>query len=259
MAGERVLSPASVISGSFATLSSVNDFGRYRSPASVTVVPSILKIVSDSDKSFNPVSVIPLSPLRLRMARDRGKSFNPASVIPTLRERISALSVLGKSFNPTSVVFVSSMSRNVTDLGMSFNPAFHIERKESRYSHQLTGWIFIKPPEGGTFQPYGRVHWFQDLRSDMKFKVESKRREPWLPLYRITFHADDHSGLLPEQLFAALEVIPEFKLSMIEIAFDFDASMNRTPLKQRILFGKSRPVESVETTRHWGCQKEANL
>ena len=88
----------------------------------------------------------------------------------------------------------------------------------------------------------------------MKFLVESKRREPWLPAYRITLFADDRTGLLPEQLFAVLEVIPRFKVSTIELALDFSPSISRRLLNQRVLFGKSRPTRSVETTRYWGSR-----
>jgi hypothetical protein len=114
---------------------------------------------------------------------------------------------------------------------------------------------FIRPYEDGRFQPYARVHWFKDWHSDMKLKIESRRREPWMPLYRITLYADDRVGLLPEQLFAVLEVIPRFKLSVIEIAFDFSPWISRTLLSQRVLFGKSRPAPPIETTLYWGSQK----
>ena len=122
-------------------------------------------------------------------------------------------------------------------------------RFKSQSSH------FIKPYQDGRFQPYARVHWFKDWGSEMKFKIESQRREPWMPLYRITLYADDRVGLLPEQLFAVLEVIPRFKLSVIEIAFDFSPWISRTLLSQRVLFGKSRPAPPIETTLYWGSQK----
>jgi hypothetical protein len=124
-----------------------------------------------------------------------------------------------------------------------------VPRFKSQPSH------FIRPYEEGRFQPYGRVQWFEDKRSSMKFVVESKRREPWLPAYRVTLFADDRTGLLPEELFAVLEVIPIFKVSTIEMAFDFSPSISRKLLNQRVLFGKSRPTRSVETTRYWGSRK----
>ena len=51
------------------------------------------------------------------------------------------------------------------------------------------------------------------------------------------------------------EVIPRFKLSVIEIAFDFCPRISRTLLSQRVLFGKSRPAPPIETTLYWGSQK----
>lgn len=124
-----------------------------------------------------------------------------------------------------------------------------VTRFKSESSH------FIKPYHDGRFQPYSRVHSFRDWHSDMKFKIESRRREPWMPAYRITLYADDRTGLLPEQLFAVLEVIPKFKLSVIEIAFDFSPSISRTLLRQRVLFGKSRPAPPKDTTSYWGTPK----
>lgn len=124
-----------------------------------------------------------------------------------------------------------------------------VPRFKSQASH------FVTPYKDRRFQPYGRVQWFEDKQSTMKFLVESKRREGWLPAYRVTLFADDRTGLLPEQLFAVLEVIPRFKVSTIELAFDFPPWISRRLLTQRVLFGKSRPTRSVETTRYWGSRK----
>ena len=55
----------------------------------------------------------------------------------------------------------------------------------------------------------------------MKFCLESHPREAWLPSHRISLFADDQSGLLPAEVFAVLESLPHFKMTMIELAFDF--------------------------------------
>src|SRR5271168_3606392 len=67
----------------------------------------------------------------------------------------------------------------------------------------------IKPPADGRFQAYGRVHWFESRTSTMKFLVESDRREAWLPPYRVTLYADDRTGLVPDEVFSVLEVLPD--------------------------------------------------
>lgn len=56
----------------------------------------------------------------------------------------------------------------------------------------------------------------------MKLCIESQPRVGWIPPYRITLIADDKMGLLPEEVFAVLEMLANgFKLTLVEIAFDF--------------------------------------
>jgi hypothetical protein len=114
----------------------------------------------------------------------------------------------------------------------------------------------IDPPTDGRFQAYGYVRWFERCTSTMKFLVESDRREAWLPRYRLTLYADDRTGLLPDEVFSVLEVLPDFKLTMLELAFDFaPEQMNRKFVREHALFGKSRPVASEGTTDYWGTRR----
>jgi hypothetical protein len=119
----------------------------------------------------------------------------------------------------------------------------------------LTGHRIDRPADG-RFQAFGRVHWFQTTTSQMKVLVESERREGWLPPYRVTLYADDRTGLLPDQVFGVLEVLPDFRMTMLELAFDFaPEQMNRRFVREHALFGKSRPVPSVNGTDYYGTRR----
>lgn len=114
----------------------------------------------------------------------------------------------------------------------------------------------IHRPADGRFQAYGRVHWFASATSGMKFLIESERREPWLPEYRLTLYADDRTGLLPADVFSILEVLPDFQMTMLELAFDFAPDqMNRKFVREHALFGKSRPVPSIGGTDYAGTRR----
>jgi hypothetical protein len=73
----------------------------------------------------------------------------------------------------------------------------------------------VARPRGGRFQAYGRVHWFRSTTSCMKVLIESERREAWLPRYRVTLYADDNTGLLPDEVFGILEVLGDFRMTII--------------------------------------------
>lgn len=80
-------------------------------------------------------------------------------------------------------------------------------------------WVKKKPNQ--KFFPYKRVQWFWSSTSSMKFLIESEAQKPWLVPYRLTLIADDRTGLLPGEVFSVLELLPDFKLTTLEIAFDF--------------------------------------
>ena len=79
----------------------------------------------------------------------------------------------------------------------------------------------IRQPPPGEFQGYGRGHWFKRYGSEMKFCVASEPREPWLAGYSVTLFADDKTGLLPDEVFPIRELMPDAKLTLMEIAVDF--------------------------------------
>jgi hypothetical protein len=90
----------------------------------------------------------------------------------------------------------------------------------------------------------------------MKLLLESEPREPWIWPYRETWYADDTTGLLPEDVFSVLEVLPDFNMTMMELAFDFaPEEMTQKFVRERVLFGKSRPVPSVNGTDYLGTRR----
>ncbi len=95
---------------------------------------------------------------------------------------------------------------------------------------------------GERFEPYGRAHWLNSKTSSMSFCIESKPREPWSDPFRVTLIADNSTGLLPQEVFAVLELLTgDFKLSLVELPFDFvDSTVDRTFVLNYGLFGRSR-------------------
>jgi hypothetical protein len=113
----------------------------------------------------------------------------------------------------------------------------------------------IVRPADGSFQAYGRADWYQTGRGETKVAVESDRSQHWLWPYRITFVADDATGLLPRDVLGVMEVLPDFQMTMLELAFDFADEMTRRYVRQHLLFGKARPLPSVNGTEYWGTRK----
>jgi len=61
---------------------------------------------------------------------------------------------------------------------------------------------------------------------------------------------------LPDEVFTVLEVLPDFKLTLLELAFDFPVGeMNRKFVREHTLFGKSRPVPSNNGTDYFGTRR----
>jgi hypothetical protein len=116
----------------------------------------------------------------------------------------------------------------------------------------------INRPADGRFQAYGRVHWFESRASGMKRLLESERREAWLLPYRVTLYADDATGLLPDEVFGVLELLPDFRMTMMELAFDSAPKhIDRKFVRNHALFGKSQPMPSIGTSDYWGSRRGA--
>jgi len=135
---------------------------------------------------------------------------------------------------------------------------FGCERDPSRILVGVPGLVplppkRVRPYRHHGFQPYAQLQWWRDERSGMTLLVESERTKHWLRWpFRLTFIADDGTGLLPTQLFSVLEVLPQFYLLMAEISFDFAGQLTRREIQQRVLFGKARPTKSDARVDRWG-------
>lgn len=107
---------------------------------------------------------------------------------------------------------------------------------------------------------YAWAQWFQRTRSGTKFNIEGQPRRGYLSPWRVTLVADDSTGLTGKQVRAVLKVIPDFKLTLVEIAFDFAIQPEQRGLLMRsVLFGKSRPARIYRGTHYWGTRKGAKL
>ena len=119
--------------------------------------------------------------------------------------------------------------------------------------------VFPRRQNPAWFRPYGHGQWFQAEKSKMQFYVESERQEGWLAPYSVTLIADDRTGLLPEEVFAILEVIPDAKLTMVELAIDFSPVTNVTRdfVRRFGVFGKSGRDLSGDNPMGdwWGARK----
>ena len=119
---------------------------------------------------------------------------------------------------------------------------------------------FIRPKPGGTPPAYRRAHWFGHKKSKMKFVVESVPRQPWSTPFRLTLFSDDRTGLVPSEVFSILELLPTFKLVLVELAFDFRGGIiGRRFVRAHALFGKARPRPTVVGTDYWGSRRVGKL
>jgi hypothetical protein len=120
---------------------------------------------------------------------------------------------------------------------------------------------FYRRENQAWFRPYGHALWFHREKSTMQFYVESDRQEGWLAPYSITLVADDRTGLLPEEVFAILEVMPKARLTMVELAIDFSPTTNvtRNFVRRCAVFGKCRRDLSGQnpTGDWWGARRGA--
>jgi hypothetical protein len=129
-------------------------------------------------------------------------------------------------------------------------PDFHLLR---------TTWI--RPRDPNHDHGYGRAHWFRRFKSEMKLAVESEPRERWLAPYAVTIFADDRTGLLPDQVFGILEILPAARMTLMELAFDFSfaSGVTRAYVRRRGVFGKSQRDLSLTNPNvdWWGARKGA--
>jgi hypothetical protein len=176
-------------------------------------------------------------------------SFCQILYVRTLNERCQTTSLRLKSSSCTGKLDRLQLFsyQNPTKAFLD-HPAFH-----SVQSHRLK--------QRKRFQPYSRVHWFESRDSSMKFCIESWPRVGWIAPYRVTLYADDATGLSPEEVFGVLELLlGGFKLTLVEIAFDFEGTLvDRKFVRRFGLFGRSRPTPPGTKADYWGTRKGAKF
>jgi hypothetical protein len=91
-------------------------------------------------------------------------------------------------------------------------------------------------------QLYGEVTRILGTGSIHEIIVESAPNARWLPRFRITIVPRDPTGLLFQDLRFILELIPNFKLVLVEIAFDFplETVVDTLFVRRHMLAGKTR-------------------
>jgi hypothetical protein len=94
----------------------------------------------------------------------------------------------------------------------------------------------------GAIKTYERVRRFVSKSSSCKISIQYGRQAPWLPWCRITLIGDDRSGLTLEEIKSVLVDVPDHKISLLELAFDFhpDTEVDEDFVLRYGRFGKSR-------------------
>jgi len=91
-------------------------------------------------------------------------------------------------------------------------------------------------------QLYRTATRIMDTGNLREFIVESAPNAGWLPKYRIAIVPRDPTGLMFEELRSVLELLPRFKIVVLEIALDFplESVMDTSFVRQHMLCGKTR-------------------
>ncbi len=108
---------------------------------------------------------------------------------------------------------------------------------------------------------YRRLIELQSENSGAKIQIYYGRRVPWVAPCKIVLIADDPTGLQPSQVFAALELLTQAKLSMVELACDFNGSsgVDVAFVQRHVLFGKSRFLARKPGIMWFGSRRSSKL
>jgi hypothetical protein len=118
-------------------------------------------------------------------------------------------------------------------------------------------WLKRRKPKD--FLPYRRVTSITSGTSIFELVILSERQSPRLPQYRITMIADDIQGLRFEDVRSVLELLPNARLVLVELAWDFSTGsrVDGAFIRAQGLFGKSRKrrVAEIRGYDSWGSRK----
>jgi hypothetical protein len=100
----------------------------------------------------------------------------------------------------------------------------------------------FRPRLQGRIKTYGRVRRYLSCTSSSQVVVQYQRLCPWLKPRRITLIADDELGLTPQEIESALADCLDHRVSLFELALDFDvdAGVDEKFVRKYGRFGKSR-------------------
>lgn len=122
---------------------------------------------------------------------------------------------------------------------------------------------FLKRKHAQDFLPYGRVTTFTSNTSIAHLTVLSDRRMPHIAPCKVALIGSDVTGLQPEDVIRVLELLPDSKLVLVEIAFDFGfrSGVDGAYVRRHALFGNCRrnQVGSIRCYDSWGSRKGAKF
>jgi hypothetical protein len=114
-------------------------------------------------------------------------------------------------------------------------------------------------PERLWNQTYGLVRRVRCTGGIRELTVEYQRSSHWADPFRITILPRHRAGLLFEDLNAVIQLLPNFKIVLIEVAFDFPITsiVDVRFVQERALFGRSWPRFVGINPLHdsWGTRK----
>jgi len=118
---------------------------------------------------------------------------------------------------------------------------------------------FLRPKHPKHFLSYGRLTTFETTTSIRQMIVLSDRRMRRLAHCKVTLIARDETGLEPRDVLSVRGLLPDARIVLVELAFDFGFSSGVTGayVRRHALFGKSRPcnVASLRGYDSWGTRK----
>ncbi len=122
---------------------------------------------------------------------------------------------------------------------------------------------FLRKKHSKHFLAYSRVTKFESTTSIRQMIVLSDRRMRRLAYCKVTLIARDETGLVPRDVLSVLGLLPDARVVLIELAFDFGSGPGVTGayVRRHALFGKSRPknVASFRGYDSWGTREGAKF
>jgi hypothetical protein len=113
---------------------------------------------------------------------------------------------------------------------------------------------FLRRKHPTDFLPYGRRTPYLTNGSISQVVVLSEPSMQHIAPCKVTLIARDELGLQPQDVLSVLELLPDMRFVLVELAFDFGfhSEVDGANVRAHALFGKSRPNQ-VAVRRGWDC------